>query len=288
MNDFLQYKEEWLVAVAANIHEWYPVAVATALSRYMNSKSEMAFPAVATLAEDLNGDRRHVQRALNRLIKEKFLICKHSHGRHSNKYQLSFPAKYYQAQSTAPDEARFKDHPTAPDQAPNRARRGPQPRLTGRTNLEEPRRTQEAPPASRTTSSQTGRRTAPQSRRPGHLIPTDWQPRAQQFSDAAQIANWDRARVEKERRKFITRNRDNGVLRRDWYGASAAQLWHSWCEWGLKIDTRNAAIDARNAVAANDQQYKPGVRRGIGGLSSFVKKQQQRAAAAEYVSDKDR
>ena len=58
MNEFLQHKEKWLVAVAANIHEWFPVAVAVALARYFNSKTEVAFPSVDTLAAELNTDRR--------------------------------------------------------------------------------------------------------------------------------------------------------------------------------------------------------------------------------------
>ena len=73
MNNFLQHKEKWLVAVAANIHEWFPVAVAVALARYFNSKTEEAFPSVDTLAEELDTDRRNTQRALDRLVKAEWL-----------------------------------------------------------------------------------------------------------------------------------------------------------------------------------------------------------------------
>ena len=131
MSDFLQYKEKWLVAVAANIHEWFPVAVAVALARYFNSKTGEAFEAFDTLVDELDTDRRNAQHALDRLVRAKWLTRTRSRGRALNRYRISFPNTYYSTRSTACDETLFNGNEassTACHYTPNRVPGHPEPR----------------------------------------------------------------------------------------------------------------------------------------------------------------
>src|SRR5438132_12037544 len=66
---FIIRKLEWMEAVAADIHEWLPLAVAVKLAaRYFNNQSETAWPGIDRLAEELGTHRRNIQRAMDVLV----------------------------------------------------------------------------------------------------------------------------------------------------------------------------------------------------------------------------
>jgi hypothetical protein len=270
VSDFLQYKEKWLVAVAANIHEWFPVAVAVALARYFNSKTEEAFPSVDTLVDELDTDRRNAQHALDRLVRAKWLTRTRSRGRGPNRYRISFPNTYYSTRSTACDETLFNGNEassTACHYTPNRVPGHPEPRGITRPNLEEPRLEPRTP-----------RRTAtPRTRIKRTTIPKDWELATTLLASARQLAGWDADRAEEERQKFVDWHTDHETERRDWLGRAAAQLWQNWCRQGRRIDKRDGERGRQTAAA-----IKPGVRRAVSGAQRWIN-QQKAAAAGLYM-----
>lgn len=283
MNNFLQHKEKWLVAVAANIHEWFPVAVAVALARYFNSKTEEAFPSVDTLAEELDTDRRNTQRALDRLVKAEWLKCTRSRGRNPNYYRISFPATYYGARSTACDGTSFKGTeaaPTACHQTANRVPTHSEPCAVTRPNLEEPRMEPRTPWCTAPQDNSAGVRKRTSTKRT--TIPKNWELTTTLLASARQLAGWDADRAEEERQKFVDWHTDHETERRDWSGRAAAQLWQNWCRQGRTIDKRGGVRETQTAGA-----IKPGVRRAVNGAQRWINQQKAAADGLYAVSGPD-
>jgi hypothetical protein len=276
MSEFLQYKEKWLVAVAANIHEWFPVAVAVALARYFNSKTEEAFPSVDTLADELDTDRRNAQHALDRLVRAEWLTRTRSRGRGPNHYRISFPSTYYSTRSTACDDTLFNSNEaasTAYHRTPDRVSAHPEPRGITRPNLEELRLEPRTPRRRAAQTSPTSRKAGIK----GTTIPKGWELATPHLASARQLAGWDADRAEEERQKFVDWHTDHETERRDWSGRAAAQLWQNWCRQGRTIDKRDGERETQTTGA-----IKPGVQRAVNGAQRWVN-QQRAAAAGLYV-----
>ncbi len=86
---FLAAKEDWLMRVAS-----YPnlsgadLAVAIAISKYLNTKTNDAWPSMETLARATNRERSTVWRALKRLEALKLIKIQHSRSRRKpNRYR---------------------------------------------------------------------------------------------------------------------------------------------------------------------------------------------------------
>lgn len=85
-------KEAWLLTCAR-----YPnlsgadMAVAVAISRYVNSSSRIAWPSLARLAEDTTRSRSTISRAIKRLELFCLIEIVHARGRHkSNRYRPKY------------------------------------------------------------------------------------------------------------------------------------------------------------------------------------------------------
>lgn len=88
-NDWVALRFEWLRVVGAELHEWLPLAVAGRLAgQYFNSQSKEAWMSADTLADDLNTDRRNVQRGLDKLIAAKLLRCRRGGRGGRNYYRI--------------------------------------------------------------------------------------------------------------------------------------------------------------------------------------------------------
>lgn len=249
---------EWLERVARDPDcRGLPLRVACLLTtRYINSKSGRAWPAVTTLAKLLTANRRSVQRALDTLIEAGHLRRERSTGR-SNSYWMKHRGSGLR---TAPAEAegRSTDRrggglhaargavptPPYPGSNPGKERGEPTPAASHRPVQ---------PAGNQTKSNQTKRSNTP--------LPQDWQPGPAEFNIADSYAGWDPERATTEFGQFIAWQRARAGRSHDWLAT-----WELWCRKGKSFDDN----DDKKATSFR------GSRGALRGLQAWVARQEKK------------
>jgi hypothetical protein len=258
-------KLKWLEALAKDdLMRGLPLAIGVLLAiRYLNGKTENAWPAIGTLAEELDTDRRAVQRAINRLVASGWLRRTVRGGRDTNRYMLpiELPAQFRDRRrggaETAPRSAqgRSRDRcrggldgrlgavPRPPDLKKNprgnprgsfaaSAARAPGPRNCSFSRQEDAGgslkqdRTEGGPSLPKK-----------QRRRP---LPEGWVLGDNEMAAAQQVVDWDGERMGKEFDAFLSWHREKAPYSYDWEAA-----WINWCRKGVTFEHKSSKSTLR-------------------------------------------
>jgi hypothetical protein len=272
-DDWVAIKFEWLALIATEIHEWFPLAVATLLAgRYFNSKTHEAWMSADTLAADLDTDRRNVQRqGLNKLMSAGLLSCK-GRGGHGARVHYwisddviseirSILRKRWRATARQKNSSSWRA--TAPEERATarqswRATTRQSPGVKSEKEKERVRAARDSlcPPDSfaeqveGVLSGRSKRRQAKPSpqqatqrqrrRNEASDFPSDWKLGNEELSAAHRIAGWDFSKTEYEFDKFKADMLDQGATSHNW-----AKAWETRCYRGKDYETKQASQDRR-------------------------------------------
>ena len=268
MSNWVKRKLDWLEAVAEDPRtRGLPGAIAVKLAtRYLNSRSEEAWPGIERLAEELRANPRNIRRAINVLVASGWLGRERGGGRgKSNHYRIK---EGVHARVSAVVKG------------------GAQDRKGGRTG---PQRGAHAPPEHRNRTrdehryrhggaqtDHSGGRAGPsrssttRARRSGvALFPSKWGFGAAEIATAQRHQVWGPDEARREFAKFRQWHTDRVTRSADW-----SVSWDNWCVKGSEIAARKSS----QAVARPDK-----VADSIAGLRQWGEKQN---AAALYVSSR--
>jgi hypothetical protein len=240
--DWTRRKLSWLEAVACDRRtRGLPLAVAVVIAvRYLNSESENAWPAVATLAKAVDTDRRSVQRALRGLIDRGWLSCARR-DRRTNVYRITLRSDAIKG----PDAA-FGGRST------RRSKSGLDTSLGGGLDAaltrelnprRNPREGASAPAPPNRPDCFPGR--AQRGRRRSIPLPDDWKLGAPEKEAALSVTDWDPERAQNEFDRFLDWHRARQPFSYDWVAA-----WTNWCRRDSDSGGRRSAplTGVRSAV----------------------------------------
>jgi hypothetical protein len=238
MSDFVQRKLAWLQALATDPRlSAFAVRVAVRLvTKYLNGKSETAWPHVETLAADLAVDRRSVQRALAPLVEAGWLERHLERGRgHANVYRIKGGDNAAFSDLKGGQDAAFSDVKGGDLDRKTRRKRRPEPfdePLEEGVVRTPPRRRRRAEPTQTDFSGRQG-----SSSPPLRTIPERWEIGDQEIeAAAASPARWNPERAAKEFEKFKTWHAKRGNRSPNWF-----DNWLTWCQKGAEIEARDSA-----------------------------------------------
>jgi hypothetical protein len=265
--EFTYRKLNWLEDIVADrrLHKWVPFAIAVKLAcRYLNHKTETAFPSVGRLARELNTNRRNVQRAFDQLVESGWLGREIGGGRaHTNRYRLKGGLH---AAVSAHVKGGRDDRKGGRDDAERAVHAPPEP-------FNEPfNNTARGTAASRrdrgVRTGKSGRyKSSPSTQRPAAIIfPAKWEFGPVEAKIALDIASWDGVRARQEFLKFRKWHQDRSTRSSDWLN----ERWVNWSQKGRDIADQDVA---------RQQGLKPQVAQIIETSKRIMADQRARAAA---------
>jgi DNA-binding transcriptional ArsR family regulator len=216
MSDWARRKEDWLRLVAAEIHEWLPLAVAVELAAYFNSRSHDAWPSADTVAAQLGTDRRNVQRAIKKLAEAGLLTLRRAGQlRRCAMAGLESVPKDAEERTKRSEERTRRSGGSVPDDTGART--------VGRHNLRKNLRK-----GNLRESARTSRASPSLSDPPSTQFPEDWVLGDPEIAAAQQICpDWAVPECEEQFTRFRRWCLSHGRSYSNWVAA-----WQTWCQRG--------------------------------------------------------
>jgi hypothetical protein len=294
-SEFTRHKFEWLEAVAKDgrVRGWLLAVAVVLASRYLNSETRDAWPAVETLALACGTDRRTAQRALRKLIRCGWLhVVSGGVGRaNTNRYAMRLVQRKGGTGAPASDDERaaYTARKGGIDVPIRAALVPPEPKSNPGGN---PREGADAPNAAGAalplapdfTSAEDNRDRLPplrdknpsrrgkplsgsalSGRRRAEPLPEDWVAGPNEIAAAQRATNWDEDRITAEFAAFLDWHRAKRPFSHDWIAS-----WTNWCRRGASFDSKSTG------------RPMTGLRSAVVGLTEWLEQEREREKSSKH------